>query len=148
MVAGPPITQFKAALRGQLIDYQHTDYHTARMVHNGMIDKYPALIARCANAADVVTAVNFARENSLLAAVRGGSHNGVGLGTCDDGLVIDLSLMNQVDVDPESRTVRVQGGSLLGDMDTATHVYGLAVPCGINATTGMVGLPWAGGWAT
>ena len=145
MVAEPPIAQFKATLHGQLIDPQHADYHTARKVHNDMIDKYPALIARCTDVADVVSAVNFARENNLLAAVRGGSHNGAGLGTCDDGLVIDLSLMNQVDVDPDSRTVRVQGGSLLGDMDAATHVHGLAVPCGINATTGIGGLTLGGG---
>ncbi|GAB3048491.1 FAD-binding oxidoreductase [Spirosoma pulveris] len=145
MVAKSPISQIKAAMRGQLIDAQHVDYHAARKVHNAMIDKYPALIARCADAADVVTAVNFARENSLLVAVRGGSHNGAGLGTCDDGLVIDLSLMNQVNVDPDSRTVRVQGGSLLGDMDAATHAHGLAVPCGINATTGIGGLTLGGG---
>ena len=145
MVAEPPVAQFKAALHGQLIDPHHADYHTARMVHNGMIDKYPALIARCADVADVVAAVNFARQNGLLAAVRGGSHNGAGSGTCDDGLVIDLSPMSQVDVDPDSRTVRVAGGSLLGDMDAATHVCGLAVPCGINATTGIGGLTLGGG---
>ncbi len=132
-------------LRGQLITPKDPDYDTARRVLNAMIDKRPALIARCADEADVVTAVNYAREQGMLLAVRGGAHNGAGLGTCDDGLVIDLSMLRNVRFDPADNTVRVQGGCLLGDMDAATHVHGRAVPCGINATTGIGGLTLGGG---
>ncbi len=136
---------FKDALRGQLIRPSDSDYETARKVHNGMIDKHPALIVRCADVADVVASVNFAREHDLLLAIRGGGHNGPGLGTCDDGLVIDLSRMRSVRVDPAARTARVEGGCTLGDVDHATHAYGLAVPLGIASTTGVGGLTLGGG---
>src|SRR6185436_13872257 len=97
-------------------------------------------IARCANVADVISSVNFAREQGLLLAIRGGGHNGPGLGTCDGGLVIDLSMMKSVRVDPEARTVRVEPGCTAGDVDHATHVFGLAVPFGIVSSTGVAGL--------
>jgi hypothetical protein len=110
-----------------------------------MIDHYPALIARCANVADVITAVNFAREQRLTVALRVGGHNGGGLGTCEDGLVIDLSLMRGIRVDPSARTVRAEGGCLLGDIDHAAHAFGLATPFGIMLTTGVGGLTLGGG---
>jgi hypothetical protein len=131
--------------RGSVITPGHADYETARKVHNGMIDKCPGFIARCADETDVVKAIQFARENDLLVAVRGGGHNGAGLGVCDQGLVIDLSAMRNVTVDPVAKTVRAQGGCLLGDLDTAAHPHGLAVPTGINATTGIGGLTLGGG---
>jgi hypothetical protein len=105
------IQDLKARLRAPLIVPGDSDYATARQVYNGMIDRYPRLIARCADAADVISAVNFGRESGLTVAVRGGGHNGGGLGTCDDGLVIDLSLMKGTRVDQVARTVRVEGGS-------------------------------------
>jgi FAD/FMN-containing dehydrogenase len=120
-------------------------YDEARQLYNGMIDKRPGLIARCVDAADVQAAVNFARENGLLLAVRGGGHNGAGLGSCDDGLVIDLSLMKGIRVDPAASTVRVEGGCLWGDVDHATYPYGLAVPTGFLSTTGVGGLTLGGG---
>jgi FAD/FMN-containing dehydrogenase len=110
-----------------------------------MIDKHPALIARCTDVADVISAVNFARENELTVAVRGGGHNGPGLGTCDDGLVIDLSALRGVRVDPASGTVRAGGGCVWGDVDHATHAFGLAVPSGIVSSTGVGGLTLGGG---
>jgi FAD/FMN-containing dehydrogenase len=110
-----------------------------------MIDKRPRLIVRCSDVAEVIAAVNFARENGLLLAVRGGGHNGAGLGVCDDGLVIDLSPMKGVRVDPMSRRVRVESGARWGDVDHATHQFGLAVPSGIISTTGVGGLTLGGG---
>jgi hypothetical protein len=136
---------FRAVLHGQLITPDAPDYEEARQVYNGMIDKRPAFIVRCADVADVVTAVKFARDNKLLLAVRGGGHNGGGLGTCDDGLVIDLSAMRDVRVDPGARTVRAQGGCTLGDVDRVTHEFGLATPFGIMSTTGVGGLTLGGG---
>ena len=110
-----------------------------------MIDKRPGLIARCVDVADVMSAVNFARENDILLAIRGGGHNGGGLGICDDGLVIDLSQMRGVRVDPKARTVRVAGGCTWGDVDHATHAFGLATPSGVISTTGVGGLTLGGG---
>jgi hypothetical protein len=110
-----------------------------------MIDRHPRLIARCADVADVIIAVNFARETGLLVAVRGGGHNGPGLGTCDDGLVIDLSRMKGIRVDPVAHTVRVEGGSTWGDVDHVTHTFGLATPAGVISTTGVGGLTLGGG---
>jgi len=138
-------TTFERSLRGRLIRSTDADYDTARALYNGMIDKRPRLIARCVDAADVITAVNFAGEQELLLAIRGGGHNGPGLGSCDDGLVIDLSMMKSVRVDPESRTVRVDAGCTSGDVDHATHAFGLAVPFGIVSTTGVAGLTLGGG---
>lgn len=132
-------------LRGTVIGQGDAGYDEARKIYNGMIDKRPAAIARCADVADVIACVNFARENGLTVAVRGGGHNGAGLGLCDDGLVIDLSRMRGVRVDPANRTVRVDGGCTWGDVDHATHAFGLATPSGIISTTGVGGLTLGGG---
>lgn len=132
-------------LRGGLIRPADEGYDEARRVYNGMIDRRPALIARCVDTADVQAAVNFAREHDLLLAVRGGGHNGAGLGTCDDGLVVDLSPMKGIRVDPAAGTVRVEGGCTWGDVDHATYPFGLAVPTGFISTTGVGGLTLGGG---
>jgi len=132
-------------LRGTLIAPGDTGYDAARALYNGMIDKRPRLIARCADVADVIAAVNFGRKERMLTAIRAGGHNGPGLGSCDDGLVIDLSGMRSVRVDPASRTVRVDAGCTSGDVDHATHAFGLAVPFGIVSTTGVAGLTLGGG---
>jgi hypothetical protein len=131
--------------RGALITPDHRSYDECRALYNGMIDKRPALIAQCTGVADVMAAVNFGRENNLLTAIRGGGHNGPGLGSCDDGLVIDLSQMKGIRVDPEPQTVRVEAGCTTGDLDHATHAFGLAVPTGIISTTGIAGLTLGGG---
>src|SRR6201985_299649 len=124
------ITELKQNLRGRLIQPGDADYDEARKVYNGMIHKKPRLIARCADVADVIRLVNFARDNDLLVSIRGGGHNAGGLGICDDGLVIDLSRIKYVHVDPAARTVRVGGGSTWGDVDPAMNAFGLAVPSG------------------
>jgi len=139
------IATLQQSLRGRVVQPSDADYDTVRALYNGMIDKRPRVIARCVDAADVITAVNFAREQGLLLAVRGGGHNGPGLGSCNDGLVIDLSTMKSVHVNPASRTVRVEPGCTSGDVDHATHAYGLAVPFGIVSTTGVAGLTVGGG---
>jgi hypothetical protein len=131
--------------KGKVITAQEPEYETARKVHNGMIDKHPDLILKCLGSNDVIMAVNYARTNKLLLAVKGGGHNGAGLGMCDGGVVIDLSLMRNVTVNQQNSTVLVEGGCTLGDLDTATHAYGLAVPSGINSTTGIGGLTLGGG---
>ncbi|HZD05403.1 MAG TPA: FAD-binding oxidoreductase, partial [Longimicrobiales bacterium] len=132
-------------LGGSLVTPDDEDYDTARRVWNGMIDRRPALVARCRGVADVVEAVRFARENPLPLAVRGGGHNVAGFATCDDGLVIDLSGMRAVRTDPGRRRVRVQGGATWGDVDRETQVFGLAAPGGIVSTTGVAGLTLGGG---
>lgn len=139
------ISAFKASLRGELIQPGDTRYDEARRLYNGMIDKRPGLIARCVDAADVQTAVNFARQHNLLLAVRGGGHNGAGLGSCEDGLVIDLSPMRSVYVDRAAGTVRVEGGCTWGDVDHASYPFGLSVPTGFLSTTGVGGLTLGGG---
>jgi FAD/FMN-containing dehydrogenase len=139
------IAAFKASLRGGLIEPSDPTYEGARKVYNGMIERRPRLIARCADVADVMTAVKFGREEKLRVAIRGGGHNAAGLGVCDDGLVIDLSPMNYVHVDPKKKTVLVGGGALWRDVDHATHAFGLAVPSGIISTTGVAGLTLGGG---
>ncbi|MGH2968271.1 MAG: FAD-binding oxidoreductase [Solirubrobacteraceae bacterium] len=133
------------ALRGTLTAPGDPDYDERRALYNAMIDRRPALIARCTDAADVIAAVGHARREGLALAVRGGGHNGAGLGSVDDGLVIDLSGMRGVLVDPGSRVARVLGGSLLGDVDHATHAFGLATPSGIISTTGVGGITLGGG---
>lgn len=120
-------------------------FDAARALYNGAIDLRPRLIARCAGVADVIAAVNFGREQRLAIAVRGGGHNGAGFGGIDDGLVIDLSAMRGVRVDPPTRTFRVEAGCTTGDVDHATHAFGLAVPSGIVSTTGIAGLTLGGG---
>jgi FAD/FMN-containing dehydrogenase len=139
------IQEFKCNLRGELIQPGDENYDEARQLYNGMIDKWPRLIARCADVTDVITAVNFGRENNLLIAIRGGGHNGPGLGSCDDGLVINLSSMKEIEIDRQTRTVRVGPGSTQGEVDEATHAFGLAVPAGIVASTGIAGLTLGGG---
>jgi hypothetical protein len=139
------IQEFAGNLHGELIQPGDVNYDEARQLYNGMIDKWPRLIARCADVADVITAVNFGRENGLLVAVRGGGHNGPGLSSVDDGLVIDLSRLKGVHVDPENRIVQAGPGCTQGDVDHATHAFGLAVPAGIVASTGIAGLTLGGG---
>jgi FAD binding domain/Berberine and berberine like len=133
------------AMRGTLTAPGDADYDERRKLYNAMIDRRPALIARCTDAADVIAAVGHARSEGLPLAIRGGGHNGAGLGSVDDGLVIDLSGMRGVIVDPESKVARVLGGSLIGDVDHATHPFGLALPSGIISTTGVGGITLGGG---
>lgn len=132
-------------LRGQVIQRGDTGYDAARALYNAMIDKRPALIARCVDAADVQAAVLYGREQGLDIAIRGGGHNGGGLGSVNDGLLIDLSALRGIRVDPKARTARVAGGAVWGDVDHATHAYGLATPTGIISTTGVGGLTLGGG---
>jgi FAD/FMN-containing dehydrogenase len=135
----------KERFRGELVAPTDAGYEEARKLYNGMIDKRPGLIARCADVADVIAAVNFGRDQDLLIAVRGGGHSGPGLGSCDGGMVIDLSRLKGVRVDPAARTVRVEPGCAQGDVDHAAHAFGLAVPAGIVAQTGVSGLTLGGG---
>ena len=134
-----------AQLRGELITPQSPNYHEARTLYNAMIDKRPAFIAQCVDVADVIECVKFAREHGITLAIRGGGHNGPGLGSCDDGLVIDLSKMRGIRVDPEAKTAQVAGGCVWGDVDHATHPFGLAACSGIISTTGVGGLTLGGG---
>src|SRR3954454_15241019 len=129
-----------AEVRGDLIAPGDAAYEEARRLHNGAIERRPALIARCADVADVINAVTYARDKGMLLAVRGGGHNGAGLGGCDGGLVVDLSPMRGIRVDPQERTAHVQGGCVWGDVDHATHAFGLACPSGFISTTGVGGL--------
>jgi FAD/FMN-containing dehydrogenase len=145
MVNQEVVEKLKESLRGELIQPHDEVYDDTRKVYNGMIDRRPGLIVRCADVADVITAVNFGRENNLLIAVRGGGHNAGGLGVCDDGLVIDLSRIKYTRVDPAAHTVRVGGGCTWGDVDHATHPFGLATPTGVISTTGVGGLALGGG---
>jgi FAD/FMN-containing dehydrogenase len=135
----------RARLRGEAIGPGDPGYDDARKVYNAMIDRRPALIARCVDVADVMAALEVGRNEGLDIAIRGGGHNGGGLGTVDDGLVVDLSGMRGVRVDPESRTAQVAAGTVLADLDHATHAFGLAVPAGIIGTTGVSGLTLGGG---
>ncbi|HSL01464.1 MAG TPA: FAD-dependent oxidoreductase, partial [Rubrobacteraceae bacterium] len=139
------VERFGSGLRGELLRPGDPGYEAARKVWNGLIDKRPALIARCAGVGDVIDSVNFARENDLLVAVRGGGHNVSGNAACDGGLVIDLSQMKGIRVDPERRTVRAESGATIGDLDRETQVFGLATPMGVVAQTGIAGLTLGGG---
>jgi FAD/FMN-containing dehydrogenase len=139
------VAKFGQTFRGALIGRDHPEYEEARQLYNAMLDKRPLMIARCADAADVIAAVNFGRDNKLPIAVRGGGHNGPGFASVDDGLVIDLSTMKGVRVDPNSRTVRVGAGCTTGDVDHATQAFGQAVPFGVVSTTGVAGLTLSGG---
>ncbi|PIV50864.1 MAG: oxidoreductase, partial [Flavobacteriaceae bacterium CG02_land_8_20_14_3_00_34_13] len=139
------IEEFSAKIRGELILPKDSEYNNARKVYNAMINKHPGLIVKCVDVADVINSVNFGRKNNLLVAVRGGGHNGGGLGICDDGLVIDLSGIKSIRVDISNNTVRVGGGNVWGEVDHATHPFGLAVPAGIISTTGVGGLTLGGG---
>jgi FAD/FMN-containing dehydrogenase len=139
------VAALQDGFRGELLRPQDPGYEDARKVWNGSIDRFPALIARCAGVADVIAAVKFAKDSGLLVAVRGGGHSFPGLSVCDGGIVIDLSLMKGIRVDPEARTVRAQAGVLLGELDRETQEFGLAVPSGIVTHTGLSGLTLGGG---
>jgi FAD/FMN-containing dehydrogenase len=139
------IAGLQDGFRGELLHPRDPGYEDARRVWNGSISRFPALIARCAGVADVITAVRFARDTGLLVAVRGGGHSFPGLSVCDGGLLIDLSPMKGIRVDPEARTVTAQAGVLLGELDRETQAFGLAVPSGIVTHTGLSGLTLGGG---
>ena len=139
------IDQLREQVRGAVITPDDEGYEQARRVYNAMIDRRPAAVVRCANAGDVVAAVNFAREHQLDLAVRGGEHSVPGFGTCDDGVVVDLSGMREVRVDPAAGTARAEGGATWGDFNDATHAFGLATTGGIISTTGVGGLTLGGG---
>lgn len=140
------IEELKSGFKGEVLIPSDGAYDSARQIWNAMIDKRPAVIARCATTSDIVRALNFARDNRLLLAVRGGGHNIAGSAMCDDGLVIDLSQMKAAQVDAGARRVTIEGGATLGDLDAATQAHGLATPVGINSTTGIGGLTLGGGF--
>jgi FAD/FMN-containing dehydrogenase len=139
------VAELEKSLRGQLVRPSDTDYDEARRIWNGSVNRFPAMIVRCAGPADVVAAVGMARRTGLLVAVRSGGHSFPGLSSCDGGLVIDLSPMKGIRVDPVARIARCQAGVLLGELDNATQEFGLAVPAGIVTHTGLAGLTLGGG---
>src|SRR6266545_2365943 len=139
------VREFAGSLRGPLLADADPGYDDARTVQNGLIDRRPALIARCSGPADVIQAVNFARDHGLLVSVKGGGHNVAGNATNDGGLLIDLTLMRGVHVDAKDRVAHVQGGATWGDLDRETQVFGLATPGGVVSTTGVAGLTLHGG---
>ena len=142
---GSALAELARTFRGQLIGPGDAGYHDHRKVWNGSIDRYPAVIARCAGAADVIAAVRVARATGLTIAVRGGGHSFPGLSVCDGGIVIDLAPMKGIQVDPDARVARVQAGVLLGELDAETQAHGLAAPSGIVSHTGVAGLTLGGG---
>ncbi|MDE3800814.1 FAD-binding oxidoreductase [Sinorhizobium meliloti] len=150
MVSAAAIEAFTARLRGRVLVATDAAYDEARTIWNGMIDRRPGLIVQCAGAADVVNAVRFAAENQLLVAVRGGGHNIAGNAVCDGGMVIDLTPMKSVRVDATTKTAWVEPGATLADLDMETQAFRLALPTGINSTTGIAGLTLGGGfgWIT
>lgn len=139
------IESLSSQLRGKIILPQDELYDETRKIYNAMIDKHPGMFVMCVDVADVLYAVNFGRENNLLVSVRGGGHNAGGLGLCDDGMVIDLSGLKFVLVNTKNNTVKVGGGNIWGEVDHATHPFGLAIPAGIISTTGVGGLTLGGG---
>lgn len=145
MLTDSAVNQLKSIFRGEIILPGDASYDTARKVYNGMIDRRPRIIAKCADVADVIRSVNFGRDNNLLIAVRSGGHNAGGLGVCDDGLVIDLSKIKYTHIDQDAETVRVGSGCTWGDIDHATNGFGFATPSGIISTTGVGGLTLGGG---
>jgi FAD/FMN-containing dehydrogenase len=144
-MAKPTIDELREQVRGEVIGPGDEGYEEARRVYNAMIDRRPAVVVRAVNAGDVIASVNFARENQLDLALRGGGHSVPGFGTCDDGVVIDFSRMRGVRVDPPSQTARAEGGATWGDFNAATHAFGLATTGGIISTTGVAGLTLGGG---
>ncbi len=140
------IKAFQERFRGEIIRPSDAGYDDARTIWNAMIDKYPALIVRCTNSDDVIEAVNFARDNNLLLSVRGSGHNVAGSAVCDGGLMIDLSLMKDIHIDPEGGTATAQPGVVFGELDQATQPFGLAAPGGIVSETGIAGLTLGGGF--
>ena len=139
------LQEFASQLRGTIVLPSDAIYNEARKIYNEMIDKHPGMLVMCVDVADVIASVNFGRENNVLLAIRGGGHNGGGLGLCDEGMVIDLSGIKFVRVDTLDNTVRVGGGNIWGEVDHATHPFGLAVPSGIISSTGVGGLTLGGG---
>jgi FAD/FMN-containing dehydrogenase len=144
-MAKPTLDELRAQVRGEVVGPGEEGYDDARAVHNAMIDRRPAVVVRCANAGDVMTTVGFARDNELDLSVRGGGHSVPGFGTNDGGVVIDLSRMRGVRVDPTGRTARAEGGATWGDFNAATYAFGLATTGGIISTTGIAGLTLGGG---
>ena len=144
-LAAPAVEEFAREFRGALLQPGDEGFDDARLVWNGIHDRHPALIARCTSPEDVVGAVNFARGHGLRIAVRGGGHSAPGYATCDDGIVIDLSPMNKVEVDPEAKTARAEAGTTWGEFDAATQEHGLAVTGGRFSTTGIAGLTLGSG---
>jgi FAD/FMN-containing dehydrogenase len=142
----PTLDQFTQSMRGDVLLPDDPGYDKARSIWNGMIDRRPALIARCAGAADVRAAIAFAREQDLPLAVRGGGHNIAGNAVCNDGIVVDLSALRSVHVNPQARQATVEPGARLADFDREAQAYGLATPLGINSTTGVAGLTLGGGF--
>jgi FAD/FMN-containing dehydrogenase len=147
---GGPVSPLPSRFAGQLLDQGNPQYDDARRVHNGLVDKRPALIARCRGVADIADAVNFAREQNLEVAVRGGGHNVAGhnvagRATVDGGVMIDLSLMKGIHVNPKARTVRAQGGATWAEFDRETQFHGLATTGGAVSSTGIAGLTLGGG---
>jgi FAD/FMN-containing dehydrogenase len=145
MVGNGAVERFMKQHRGRVIRPEDPGYGEARTIYNAMIDRRPRLIAKCADVADVIAAVDFGREQEVEIAVRGGGHNGPGLALVDDGLVVDLSGMKGIRVDPEGRTARVEPGCVWGEVDHTTHAFGLATVSGILSTTGVGGLTLDGG---
>ena len=139
------IAELARGFGGEVVGPDHPGYDRHRAVWNGAVDRRPAVVARCADVADVAAVVAMARETGLELAVRGGGHSFPGLSVVDDGVVLDLSLMRKVDVDPVGRIARAQGGALLGELDRATQAHGLAVPIGAVSHTGIAGLTLGGG---
>ena len=139
------VEELRMMIRGDVLTPQDPGYAMVRSAYNAMHLGKPALVVRPTGTADVIASVNFARENGLLVAVRGGGHSVAGLSSVDGGLLLDLALMNGVEVDPEAQTVRVQGGALVGDMDHETQAFGLVAPCGVVSDTGVAGLTLGGG---
>lgn len=140
------IDEFKGHFEGEVLSPGDGSYDEVRQIWNAMTDRRPALISRCTSPEDVVLAVNFARKHDLLVSIRGGGHNIAGNAVCDDGIMIDLSLMKNVRVDPSARQATVDPGCTLADFDAAAQVHGLATPLGINSTTGVAGLTLGGGF--
>jgi len=146
MISESAMQKFRESLRGQSFRLGESAYDAARAVPNAMIDRRPALIARCAGAADVIASVKFAREHDLLLAVRGGGHSVAGKSVCEGGLMVDLSAMKGIRVDPARRTVRAETGLKLGEFDRETQAFGLATTLGVVSATGIAGLTLGGGW--
>ncbi|MFC7044654.1 FAD-binding oxidoreductase [Halobacteriaceae archaeon GCM10025711] len=140
------VDELRASYRGEILLSGDDGYDDARTVWNAMIDRKPGIIARCAGTSDVITAVNYARENDLLVSVKGAGHNIAGNAVCDDGLMIDLSAMDAVHVDRDRKVARVEPGVTLADLDHETQTFGLATPVGYNSTTGIAGLTLGGGF--